>query len=827
VEVDPSFGRLIKTRRRSLDLTQEDLARRVGYSVITIRKVESDERRPSRQLAERLARCLNIDPDERPAFVSLARATGPDDRPELAERVWSPGQEDRPPTNLPSPLTRLIGREQDVADVRTRLLQKGVRLVSLVGPPGIGKTRLGLQVAADVLHYFPDGVYFIGLAPLSDPALVVPTIARTLGVGQPSADALLARLVEHLQDRRVLLLADNTEHMLDAAPEIAELLTACPGLRVLATSRAPLHLSGERLHHVPPLSLPAPAAGGLTAAAAARYAAVELFVERAQAVNPGFALTDANAADVAAICAGVDGLPLAIELIAARAKLLTPHAMRTRLGHRLTLLTGGPRDLPARQQTLRSTIDWSYNLLEPGEQALFARLAVFIGGCSLDAAERVCNAEGDLPVAALDGLAGLADKNLLRQEERADGEPYFVFFETIREYALERLAGCDSEPSSRSRYATYYLALAETADQHLAGEEQETWLNRLQAEHDNFRAVMDWFVQHRDAEAGLRLVAALWTFWHIRGHQTEARRWISLVTALADGSDPRVRARALFGAGWIAVDQSDHAQARIWFEESAAHFRAAGDDHGLAGVLQGLGLTMIAEGHTDSALKMFTDSLAVYRKLADEQGIAWSLDHLGNAALSSGDYERAGELFAESFDLFSRMHHSWGMALAQHHRGLAALALFEPDRAMVFLSEGLALFEDLGNNWGMATSLDQLGYAALSRGDPPEAGAYFDNSLSLYQAEEDRAGMGRSLAGMASVAVARERWELAAHLFGVVHSLDVADDVRRTPLARARYEQDLAAVRSRLDDGPVAAAWEAGAGMPLGDVVSAALAEAG
>lgn len=836
---DASFGRLVRTRRRSLDLTQEDLARRVGYSVITIRKVESDERRPSRQLAERLAHCLDVSLAERCAFVRLARASNPADRAELTDRidetrVWPSGS--RPPTNLPNPLTRLIGRAEEVASVRARLLQRGVRLITLVGPPGIGKTRLGLQVADDVMHLFPDGVFFIGLAPVSDPALVVPTIARTLDLSQPNTKPLLARLIDYLQDRRLLLLVDNVEHLLDAAPLMAELLTACPGVRLLATSRAPLHLSGERLHHVPPLSLPRHSGTATaTAAEVAGYAAVRLFVERAQAVNPDFSLNDANAGEVAAICAGVDGLPLAIELVAARAKLLSPQALLARLNRPLALLTGGPRDLPARQQTLRNTIDWSYHLLEPRERALFARLSVFIGGCSLEAAGQVCDGDGT-PDAAdgsatvdrldpLDALAGLADKSLLRQEERADGEPYFVFFAIIREYALERLAARGEEHAIRVRYGAYYSALAETADHRLAGGEQEAWLDRLQAEHNNFRAALEWYVRRGDAEAGMCLIAALWTFWHIRGHQAEGRRWISLVLPLSGDCDPRVRARALVGAGWIAVDQTDHEQARTWFMESARLFRAVGDHRGWARVLHGLGLTMLAEGRADDALIIFTESLAAFRKLDDAEGIAWSLDHLGTVALSSGEYERAGALFAESFALFSRMRHTWGMALAQHHRGLAVLAGFEPDLAMPLLSEGLILFEDLGNSWGMATSLDQMGYAALSRGDHPGAEAYFDNSLALYQTEEDRAGIGRSIAGLASVAAARQQWQRAAHLFAAVETLAVADDVRRTPVARALYEQDLAKVRERLDERLMAEAWRAGSAMPVAHLVALALGQ--
>ncbi len=804
---DLTFGRLVRARRRALDLTQQDLARRVGYSVVTIRKVESDERRPSRQLAERLASCLSVGPSEADSFTRLARADAADiDTSSLlgAAREAAAG-----PVSLPTPLTRLIGRQSEVAAVREALLEDNARLLTLVGAPGIGKSRLGIQVAALASEAFPDGVSYVPLAPISEPALVPLAIAKVLGVQEPAGRPLAEVLIDYLRDRRLLLVLDNFEHVIDAAPFIADLLTACPVPKVLATSRAPLHIRGERLFTVPPLATPG-ASYGLTADDAGRFPAIELFGERARAVDPDFRLTDANAADIASICANLDGLPLAIELVAARSRLLAPSGLVARLGHRLALLTDGPRDAPAHQQALRSTIDWSYALLDAGEQALFARLAVFIGGCSLQAAEEVVNAEGDLPLTVLDGLAALADKNLLGHETRADGERYFVSLKTIREYAEERLGERGEERAIRDRFVAFYLGLAEAANARLGGDEQQRWLDRLEAAQDNLQATLRWCVSQGDAAQGLRLVAALWTFWHIRSRQAEGDRWIRLVLALPGPHEERVHAQALFGAGWIAVDRGDHGQARAWFEDSLAIFRSLGDRHGVAKALHGVGMMAQADDNDADAAVLFAESLELYRAIDDDEGLAWSLDHLGNAALGLGDYARAAALFAESQGIFHRLGHAWGRAISLHHQGLAALARGELTVARAHFLEGMELFGELANSWGIATSLDHLGYVALGSHEHRQAEEYFTESLTLSRAEDDRGGLARSLVGLASVAVADRDMRRAAYLFGGADVLAAASGIRMDPVARSLKSRDAAAVQARLDEEGIAAAWEEG-----------------
>lgn len=729
-------------------------------------------------------------------------------------------------SNLPAPLTRLIGRDTEVDLVRDTVMQRSVRIVTLVGPPGIGKSRLSVEVAGELRAMFPDGVCFVAFAPVGDEALVVPTLATALGVREVAGTPLSDVLTDHLRDRRLLLLLDDCEHLLGAARLFAELLTACPELRILATSRAPLHIRGERLIPVPPLALPN-ARLDATAAAVARSAAVELFVERAAAVDPAFRLTDANAGDVAAICAGVDGLPLAIELVAARVALLSTAAILARLNHRLTLLTDGPRDLPERQQTLRRTIDWSYDLLEPAEQLLFARLAVFTGGFSLaaaeavmdpDAAEAVMDPEGAAVrdgVTVLDGVAGLAEKNLLRQEVRADGERYADFFEMIREYALERLVASGEQERIRARHARYYLALAE----------QESDLDRLGVEHNNLRGALEWHIQRDDADAGLRLVAALWKFWHIRSHHTEASRWVTLVMQLAGDHDPAVRAHVLCGAGWIAVDRSDHVRAKACFDESLALFRSLGDPRGIAEALHGVGTMLHASGCNAEALALFEESLQLYRGLDDTEGIAWTLDHLGQSRLGLPDPTGAEALFDASRALFQRLGHAWGRAITLDHLGLADLAQGNHARAEERFSEALGLFDELANTWGIATSFEHLGHAALAAGDTTRSLDCFRRSLELNQAEADRAGIVRSLAGLASLAVVRRQAQRAARLFGALALLAESSWVSMNPVERAIHDRDLAVVHRDLDHEAMARAWALGARMSLAEAVAYAAAD--
>jgi predicted ATPase/transcriptional regulator with XRE-family HTH domain len=818
MSTDVSFGRLLRMRRRAMDMTQEVLARHVGYSVITIRKVEADERRPSRQLAERLALTLRIEPQERPHFTALARARDGD--VELPDEQLSGGGADlgqvRPPSNLPSPLTRLIGRQQEVVAARATLLRADLRLITMVGPPGIGKSRLATRVAATVQHAFPDGLWYVPLEPIGDAVLVAPTLVKLIGLKETADASPLQTVVRYLRDRRVLLLLDNFEHLLEAAPLVAEVLIGCPGVKVLATSRAGLRIRGEWLFTVPPLGLPPPGCG--TAVEAARNPAVELFVERAQAARPGFELTDANAADVGRICADLDGLPLAVELVAARSAGLTPRDLVARLGDRLALLTDGPRDVPAHQRTLRSTIDWSYNLLGPAEQVLFARLSVFVGGCSMTAAERVGDPHEELPLAVLDGLAALASKNLLQYEERIDGQRHAVLLATIREYALERLVESGEEVEVRDRYAAYFLELAETANAHLGADQQERWLDRLETEQHNLRATLHWYICRGEADHGLRLIAALWRFWHIRFRQAEGLRWTAQVLAVRGDFDERVRARALSGAGWLAVDQCDHTLAHTFFTESLARYRSLGDQVGVAMALHGVGTVAQAASNDAEAVRLFAESLRSYREVGDDEGIAWSLDHLGNARLGLGDYQAAQALFADSLAIFGRLQHSWGIALTRHHQGLAALALGRYDWAEERFTESMAGFTELANSWGVAVSLYHLGYVALARGEHRRAEGYFMQSLKSSYAEDDRHGVARSLAGLASIAVAEIDAPLAARLFGGAEALAPASGIRMDAVVWSVYRRYASRVHDLASAETVSRAWAAGRAMSMSEL---------
>jgi predicted ATPase/transcriptional regulator with XRE-family HTH domain len=782
MDLDTSFGRWLRTRRRTLDLTQDDLARRVSCAVITIQKLEADERRPSRLLAERLADSLQIAAEDRAAIIRLARAE-PYRDPAPAEATERPLRAPQPPpTHLPAPLTQLIGRNQDIAAVRNTLMRGEARLLTLLGPPGIGKTSLSLAVARDLQAAFTDGAYFVALAPIGDPSLVIATIAQTLGVKETAGQPLLDQLKAALQTMRRLLVLDNFEQVLDAAPLIVNLLEACPGLKALVTSRAALHVRGERLYAVPPLLLPnmaqRPATGAL-----ARTPAVALFVERAQAVLPHFRLTEQNAAAMAAICVRLDGLPLAIELAATRIKLLPPEGLLARLEQRLAVLTDGARDLPPRHRTLRAAIAWSYELLDAGEQTLFARLGVFVGGCTLAAAEAVLGTEDrglseQTPVSVvspqssvLEGLAALLDKSLLKQEEGVAGEFRFTMLETIREYAIECLEANGDAEEARRRHTDFFLTLAEQAEPHLwGGADQVIWYQRLAVEHDNLRAALTWVLERGAAELGLRLGSALSWFWITRGYQSEGRQWMEAMLALPGPTLPALRAHALHGASAVALEQGDFAGARALAEQGLVLAREVQDRRRIMLLRYVLGEAARLQGDHRQAVRHFEESVALGRELEDNVGIAFSLASLGTLAHAQGDDTRAAAILAECIALLRELNHRPSLAWCLEVWARVATAQGEYGRAKACLTEALALFGDLGQRNGIVHALE----------------------------------------GVAGLAAAQSDARGAARLYGAAEVLREVIGNPLAPFDRTEYDRYVAVARAQLDEAAFAAAWAEG-----------------
>jgi predicted ATPase/class 3 adenylate cyclase len=572
---------------------------------------------------------------------------------------------DATPNNLPVQPTPLIGRDLEVATV-VGMLHGAVRLVTLTGPGGTGKTRLSFQVAADLLDDFPDGVFFVDLAPISEPELVASTIAQTLGVRESGGQSVLEGLKNYLREKHLVLLIDNFEQVLDAAPVVAELLGGAPRLKVLLTSRVVLRVRGEHEFAVPPLALPDPKRLP-PVETLSQYAAVELFIQRAIAAKSDFAVTNENAAAVAEICVRLDGLPLAIELAAARIRLFSPQTLLSRLGNRLKLLVGGARDLPIRQQTLRATITWSYDLLTLEEQRLFRRLAVFVGGCTLEAAEAICNAEGDLQIDVLDGLASLVDKKLLVNEDRAGCEPRFTMLETIREFANERLAESDEAAAIRQRHVRCYLALGEEAEPHFTGPQLGAWMDRIEREHGNIRAGLVWaLTEGGAADVAVRLAGALWRFWHLRGYGREGHHWLTEAVAADSGECPAARAKALRGAGFTTGDGT-------------------------------------------AARRFFTESLAIYRKLEDRAGIAACLNHLGNVAKERCEWETAQRLYTEAIAIDQEIGDRWGEAIVLANLGELAWRRGDLDTAWHLLRQSLVIKRELADPSAIATSLWHMG----------------------------------------------------------------------------------------------------------------------
>jgi predicted ATPase/DNA-binding CsgD family transcriptional regulator len=718
------------------------------------------------------------------------------------------------------PLTPIVGREREAAALRDLLAGRAARLVTLTGPGGVGKTRLAIEVASTLEGGF-DKVAFVPLAPVGDAGLVAATIAQAVGL-EASDETAAGALTAHLRAGTILLILDNVEHLPAAGPLLVELLGATPGLAVLATSQAPLRVSGEQRFPVPPLTLPDP--GPLPSAASLdRFGAVRLFVDRAQAVRPGFVVDDQNAGDVVEICRRLDGLPLAIELAAARISIFPPHALLGRLASRLELLTDGANDQPERLRSLRAGLAWSHDLLSADEQRLFRRLAVFAGGCTLAAAEAVDPGGAS---ATLDLVAGLVDRSLLQPVATDGGEPRFAMLETIRAYAMERLEASGEALPARRAHAAWFRSLAERAQPGLRGPDQQHWRDVLEADLDNLRAALAWTLAAaapEDADQGVLLVGALWYFWFQRGLTGEARRW--LTRALARARQDRARAEALLGAGTLAWRQGDLSAAKVHLEESAALWRDHDDRAGLAEALHVLGHVRFDQRDLLAARELFEESLQAYRRAGDTVGGLPLLGDLGLVAYHEGADATADGILRESLTLYREHGLKDRVAGALNLLGDLAQQGGDHDQATARYQESLALWEELRGTPGIASALHKLGQVSRSTGDLGTARARLAESLALQQELGNRQGVAECLAGLAGTAAAAGHPERAARLLAASSGLLEAIGVPLAPVDQAMFVRDRDATRERLGAPAWERAWGEGLALSADEAIALALTD--
>jgi predicted ATPase len=696
---------------------------------------------------------------------------------ERFEQLVRPGEP--APTNVPTPRNPLLGRDRELALACNLLRREDAHVVTLTGPGGCGKSRLGLQVALELLDHFEGGIFLVMLESISHPIQVVPAIAEALGVRETPGEPRFDSLCDYLRDSHTLLLLDNFEHVVSEAPTISMLLERCPQLAVLATSRTPLRVRGERELPIPPLETPRVFDEDLERLS--QYAAVALFVQRARGAREGLVVTDENASAIAEICHRLDGLPLAIELAAARLKILSPEALLARLASRFEVLQGGARDLPERHRTLRGAIDWSHDLLDEAERRVFRRLGVFAGGSTLEAAEAVCAEEGDPETATLDVIASLLDSSMLiTSAAGGGGEIRIGMLETIRAYAVERLLESGETQWIRRNHAEYYCALCEEARPHLVGPDEPRWASRLQAERDNLRLALGWSVEN-DVELGLRLARALFRFWEAHNMIVEGHRW--LTTLLARSSPPsHTRGAVLHAAAAFESYLGDYDAARRHVREALDIFEGIGDERGVATALNELGVLASYESDFAEARRLLEESLAIKRTLGDDWLIANAFVNLGNVAGWGGDHALGYELHVESLALFEKTGERMGVAIANHNLAGAALRLGRLAEALERHVASLQVFDEIG----------------------------------------DRDGCAESVEGLAMLAVAHDDHARAARLFGLATLLREDAGTQSPAPQRAEVDRNCDAARRRLGEVEYEAAWQAGRGLSVGEAIALA-----
>ena len=777
---EQSFSGQLREHRLAVSLTQAALAERAGISTRSIQALERGLTRPHRDTLVRLAGALGLSPDEQAVFGGAATPSPRRRVPAVLEASSTPvavGSAKR--NTLPLQLSSFIGRDRELTEVR-RLL-KDARLVTLTGAGGVGKTRLALQVGDQLTDAYADGVWLVELAPVADPALVPQTVASALGVQEQPRRALTETLADWLEPRELVLLLDNCEHLVAACAGLVDaLLAACPSLRILATSREPLHLAGEFAWRVPSLSLPdpkrLPPIERLT-----RYDAIRLFVERAASIRSGFALTDRNAAALAQVCHQLDGIPLALELAAARVEVLTVEQLAARLDQRLSLLTGGARTALPRQQTLRATVDWSYQLLTEPERTLLRRLAVFASGWTLEAAEAICSGDGIDERVLLDLLAALVGKSLVQMEEK-DGEARYRLLETVREYAWEKLRESEDESVVRRRHLEWFLSLAQRAAREEGGPDMRAWADRVATEHDNIRTSLEWSAAAGgDVEAGLRLVAAMRWLWAHRGYHREGRAWYSAFLARTQGRTAP-RAWALNGAGYLALRQGDYSAAMPLLEESRSICRELGDKTGVTAALVALGEVLYAQSNFRRGKLLLEEAVALAREIGDWHWLHDALSRLGDITYHIGEYPQA----------------------------------------LVCYQETLAVSQQHGFPHGIGSGLRGLGQLATVQGDYLRARALLEESLGQFIELKDKRCTPRCLQALAWVASGLGQAERVARLLGAAEALRKAVGLEELPAVQADHEA-AAAARAALGETTFVARWAEGQSMTLAEAVDYAL----